>query len=72
VDKELICIRTFDTRLEAEMMQILLEEHGIPSFVSAEDAGGIRPPPFSFSPGVRLIIRSLDLVPARHVLRNIE
>lgn len=63
-------VRTFGNRIEAEMAKSLLEANGIPSYVSADDAGGIRPPPFSFSPGVRLIVRSIDLIPARRLLKD--
>ena len=68
-DRELVAVKAFRNRLEAELAQNLLAVHGIPSFVSAEDAGGMRPPPFSFAAGVQLIVRSLDLIPARRVLK---
>jgi len=63
-------VKSFRSRLEAELAQNLLAEHGIPSFVSADDAGGMRPPPFQFDAGVRLIVRSLDFVPARRLLKD--
>lgn len=37
---ETVVIRTFRSRLEAEMAQGLLEDEGIPSGVSADDVGG--------------------------------
>jgi len=63
-------VKSFRSRLAAELAQNLLAEHGIPSFVSADDAGGMRPPPFQFDAGVRLIVRSLDFVPARRLLKD--
>ena len=70
MERELVAVKTFRHRLEAELAKNLLEAHGIPSFISAEDAGGMRPPPFQFDLGVHLIVRSLDLIPARRLLRN--
>lgn len=67
---ELVAVKSFRNRLEAEFAKNLLDEHDIPSFISAEDAGGMRPPPFSFEPGVRLIVRSIDLIPARRLLKE--
>ena len=70
MDKELVPVKSFRSRIEAELAQNLLAEHGIPSYVSADDAGGMRPPPFQFAAGVRLIVRSLDLIPARRLLKD--
>jgi hypothetical protein len=70
VDKDLVPVEHFRNRMEAELAKNLLAAHGIPSFVSADDAGGMRPPPFQFAAGVRLIVRSLDLIPARRLLKD--
>lgn len=40
MDDETAVIRTFRSRLEAEMAQALLEDHGIGSEISADDLGG--------------------------------
>jgi hypothetical protein len=47
----------------------LLESVGIPAFVSADDAGGMRPP-LQLSQGVRLMVREADLARARRVLAD--
>ncbi|MDO8497022.1 MAG: DUF2007 domain-containing protein [bacterium] len=43
---ELITIKTFNTRLEAEIAKGLLESNGIKSMIVADDAGGMYPFPF--------------------------
>lgn len=40
MDDETAVIRTFRSRLEAEMAQALLDDHGIGSEISADDLGG--------------------------------
>lgn len=40
MDDETVVIRTFRSRLEAEMAQALLDDHGIGSEISADDLGG--------------------------------
>jgi hypothetical protein len=70
MDGEFVPVKSFRNRIEAELAKNLLSAHGIPSFVSADDAGGMRPPPFQFAAGVQLIVRSLDLIPARRLLRD--
>ena len=53
-DAELVVVRTFLNRIEAELAQSALEAGDIESIVSADDAGGLRPglwmiPPLSRS-----------------------
>lgn len=40
MDDETVVVRTFRSRLEAEMAQALLDDHGIGSEISADDLGG--------------------------------
>lgn len=40
MDDETVVIRTFRSRLEAEMAQALLDEHGIGAEITADDLGG--------------------------------
>ncbi len=68
---EFVPVKTFGSRMEAELAKGLLETHDIPSFIRADDAGGMRPPPFQFSIGAQLIVRSIDLIPARRLLRDL-
>lgn len=56
----LITIKTFSSRMEAEMAKQLLASFGILSFVSADDAGGMRPAPFAYSAGTELVVREED------------
>ena len=53
---QVICIKRFSSRLEAEIARGALEAHGIKAAVSADDGGGIRPE-LAFVLGVRLLIK---------------
>jgi hypothetical protein len=54
-----VCIRVFHSRIEAEMAQGLLESFGIPSWVIANDAGGVYP--FQLSGmGAQLFVNHAD------------
>lgn len=55
---ELVCLKTFPDRLEADMAKSLLEANGIKASVSADDAGGMRPDLGFTSGGVRLFVLS--------------
>ncbi len=50
------------------MAKQLLASFGIPSFVSADDAGGMRPAPFAYSLGAELIIREEDALKSKEIL----
>lgn len=52
---DIVCVRTFSGRLEAEIAKGMLEAHGIKAMVAADDAGGFRPE-LAFSFGVRLLV----------------
>ena len=52
---DLVCVKTFSGRLEAEIAKGMLEAHGIKAMVAADDAGGFRPE-LAFSFGVRLLV----------------
>lgn len=69
MEHRLVPVKTFGSRLEAELAQRLLESVRIPSFVSADDAGGMRPP-LQLTLGVRLIVRAIDVPRARRVLAD--
>ena len=64
----LVSAKVFDNRLAAEIAKGLLDSRGIPSLVRADDAGGMRPPPFQFVWGVELMVRETDLARARRLL----
>ena len=65
---ELICVKTFANRLEAELAKSVLESNAIKSSVSADDAGGMRPDLGFTSGGVKLFVldenaeRALELL----------
>jgi hypothetical protein len=57
-----VCIRAFQSRLEAEMAQGLLESFGIESWVMSDDAGGAYP--FQLSGGGAQLLVTLADQPA--------
>ena len=65
---ELVCIKTYNSRLEAEMEKNFLESEGIDAILSADDAGGMRPDLLWGTGGVRLLIRKEDTVKALQIL----
>ena len=67
---QLVCAALFSSRLEAELAKSLLESQGIKSFISADDAGGMRPGMFAYAPGVELIVREEDLEKAKELLKS--
>lgn len=58
--------------MEAEIARGLLETHDIKSFVTADDAGGMRPTPFMYKTGVQLMVSKNDLKKAQKLLTAIE
>ena len=66
---ETVEIRVYATRQAAEFGQMLLEGSGIPSFVRADDAGGMWPYLTLFS-GARLVVRREDAERARDILED--
>ena len=64
---EPIAIRTFDNEAEAEMAQQMLEDAGVHSFVSKDDAGGMEPQ-LQLTGGVRLIVSNSNVERAREIL----
>ncbi|MBC8103405.1 MAG: DUF2007 domain-containing protein [Cytophagales bacterium] len=55
-DSELVCLRTFPNRLEAEIAESFLTACGIPAMVAADDAGGMRPGLLIGVGGARLLV----------------
>ena len=64
---DIVCIRTFSGRLEAEIARGVLEANDIRVALSADDMGGIRPE-LSFSLGVRLLVMEENAEEALSVL----
>jgi Putative prokaryotic signal transducing protein len=63
---ELVVVRTFLNKIDAEMAQGALEAADIQSMVSADDMGGLRPG--LWMSGVRLLVRAEDAEQAGKVL----
>ena len=62
-----VVIRSYLSELEAQLAQVLLEAHGIPSMLLRDDMGGMQPTLTALS-GVRLLVRHEDAVEAIQVL----
>ena len=69
---DLVNIRTFTQRYEAEIAQGLLSEAGIESMISADDCGGQRPDLSVRMGGVQLVIRKEDIEKANEILETLE
>lgn len=69
---DLINIRTFTQRYEAEMAKGLLSEQGIESIILADDCGGQRPDLSVRMGGVQLLIRKKDIEKANEILEILE
>jgi hypothetical protein len=66
-DSELVVVRTFNDRIEAELAQSALEAAGIESMLQTDDAGGLQPG-LALTNGVGLFVRAEDLSAAAEVL----
>ena len=67
-DTELVVVKTFLNRTDAELAKGALHANGIEAIVRADDVGGTRPA-FWMS-GVQLLVRSEDVESANLVLRS--
>jgi len=63
---ELVVIRTYLNKVEAEIAQGALKASDVDSMVSADDAGGTRPS--LWMSGVKLLVRAEDVGRATEVL----
>jgi hypothetical protein len=66
-ETNLVVVRTFADRIEAELAQSALKASGIESMIRADDAGGMRPA-MGFSNGVALLVRVEQATAADEVL----
>ena len=64
---DLVVVRTFNDRIEADLAQSALEAAGIESMVRGDDAGGVQPGLWT-SMGVDLLVREEDAINAREIL----
>ena len=65
---DIVCIKTYNSRLEAELAKGLLDSHDIQAMISADDAGGLRPDMLWGTGGVRLLVKREDAQNALDVL----
>lgn len=65
-------VKTFNSRLEAEIAKGKLEVNGILSFITADDARGMRPFPFQYTAGVQLHVEEKNLKKALQLLHTQE
>ena len=65
---DLMCVKTFGSRLEADLAKGVLAANGIEALVCADDAGGMRPDLAFTSGGVRLVVAGEDAKDALRVL----
>ena len=65
---DLICIKNYNNRTEAEIVKSLLEASGIEAVVSADDCGGMRPHLLLGTNGTRLLVKEEDAKKALEVL----
>jgi len=70
---DLVCIRTYATRVDAELAKALLEANDIYAAVSADDLGGCLPgTPLGFVGGARLLVAQADIEDALEVLEGTD
>jgi len=65
-DLELVVVKTFLSRIDADLAKSALESAGIVAIVRPDDAGGTRPGLWMC--GVGLLVRAEDLDDARQIL----
>jgi hypothetical protein len=69
-DAELVVIRTFLTRVDADLAKSALDAAEIESFVRSDDAGGLRP--HLWMGGIALMVRQEDVERAEAVLERAD
>ena len=69
---EIICLKTYESRNEAEFDRAVLEGAGIRAMVSADDCGGMKLHLAFSSGGVKLLVLSDNLERAAALLQRSE
>jgi len=69
MEDELVTVEKFNSESLADVARSFLEANGIPSFISRDDCGGMRPWMSLVFP-IRLMVRSSDLKEARELLKD--
>lgn len=68
--QELVRIKSFSSRFDAEVQKALLNSHKIRAFVYAADMGGFRPDLMSGSGGAWLLVAAKDAEQALQILAD--
>jgi hypothetical protein len=66
---DLINLKTYSSRHDAELAKSFLSVNGVTAVVSGDDYGGIHPA-LSFSTGIRLLVNKGDVENARRIFRK--
>jgi hypothetical protein len=66
---DLVTVGNYFDRLSAELAKGVLDVDGIDAYISADDAGGMRPSLLTASGGARLVVRAEDAGRASELLR---
>jgi hypothetical protein len=67
-ENDWVVVKTFMSRLEAEVALSYLKSQGIEGIISADDAGGMRPFPMQFTAGAELKVLRQDVEEAKKLL----
>ena len=68
---DVVVVKTYPNRMEADLARSLLEANGVRAFIEADDAGGAYPFPLSgHMKGVKLLIKKADEKKAHHLLNR--
>ncbi|MFC1645909.1 putative signal transducing protein [Candidatus Omnitrophota bacterium] len=69
--KDLVVVKTFLQRHEAEMIKNILDNNNIESMISADDCGGVRPH-LSYGKAIELLVKKEDIDKAKEILQNVQ
>jgi hypothetical protein len=67
---DLVTVKSYPSRMEAEIAKGLLTAYGINCVILADDAGGMRPFPLSYSFGVELKVAPKDIKKSNEILTD--
>src|SRR5258707_1952341 len=68
---DLVCVRSYATRIEAEFAREVLQSAGVPALVNVRYAGGSRPE-VAFSTGASLFVNAGNVAQAQAILATRE
>lgn len=67
---DLICIKTYNNRVEANLAKGLLVTNGVEAVISADDAGSMYPHLTLVTGGIRLLVKKEDVQKALELLKD--